>query len=126
MLLMAMMFGAFITVGCVMDASVIRAYIAGFIHFLVPYGWAAWEYRVYSALLLWKAMFMFSLFWDPSSNPEPVDTHPHHVWRAEHQAYLRATWPHHCYTPVHCKPPTVAECLLVHRIDAVHACVLWV
>jgi hypothetical protein len=47
MLLMAMMFGAFITVGCVMDASVVRAYIAGFIQFLVPYGWAAWEYRVY-------------------------------------------------------------------------------
>jgi hypothetical protein len=41
MLLMAMMFGAFITVGCVMDALVVCTYITGFIHFLGPYGWAA-------------------------------------------------------------------------------------
>ena len=123
MLLMAMMFGAFITVGCVMDASVVRTYIAGFIQFLVPYGWAVWEYRVYSALLLWKVLFTFLLFWDPRSNPEPVDTRPRRVRRAAQQAYRRATRPHRHYTRVRRTPPTVADRLLVRRIDAVHACV---
>jgi hypothetical protein len=43
-------------------------------------------------------MFMFSLFWDPRSNLEPIDTRPHHVQRAEHQVYLCATRPHRRYT----------------------------
>jgi hypothetical protein len=83
-LLLAMMFSALITVGCVLDATIVKSFIASQLSSLLDFGWVVWEYRALAALLLWKALFLFSVFWTPTE--EAIDIRPRRVRRAEYRA----------------------------------------
>jgi hypothetical protein len=65
-MLLAMLFCTFVHVGCIIEASVIRAFLALHFNMLIQFGWIVWEWRVYPALVLWPFLSVTSLFWKPT------------------------------------------------------------